>query len=174
MLAVLFASGPAAAQTSPDRIAREMRAEGFTRITAQRTLLGRIRIVGESDRARREVVLDPGTGVILRDYTRRLSPGDRARSEGDEEVGGRARDEADRGGGAGPDDDDGGDDDGDDDRGGGDNGGGNDGGGSGGSGGGSSGSDNDDGDDDNDRDDDDRDDDDRDDDDGDDDDEDDD
>jgi hypothetical protein len=59
---------PAAAAADPvQEIVAEMRAEGFTDITVESTLLGRIRITGETAGERREVVIDRGTGEILRD-----------------------------------------------------------------------------------------------------------
>lgn len=41
---------------------------GYTILTEERTWLGRARIVAEKDGMRREVVFNPGTGEILRDY----------------------------------------------------------------------------------------------------------
>jgi hypothetical protein len=64
--AVLFAS-PSSADVA-DAIARDLEADGYTNIQVERTLLGRIRVTGEGqDGTRREVVVDRGTGEILRD-----------------------------------------------------------------------------------------------------------
>ena len=69
-LAVSFAglSVPAAAQTAADRIVAQLRGQGFDRIRVKRTLLGRVRILARGEDMRREIVLDPSTGAILRDY----------------------------------------------------------------------------------------------------------
>jgi hypothetical protein len=66
----LLAGAPASAQGDiGDQIAAELRAEGYTDVTVERTLLGRVRIVGRMPGRRREVVVDRGTGEILRDLT---------------------------------------------------------------------------------------------------------
>ncbi|MBC7142452.1 MAG: hypothetical protein H5U18_09905 [Rhodobacteraceae bacterium] len=60
---------PAVAATYQDDLERQLRREGY-RITYQkRTWLGRIRIQAMNGLRRREVVLDPSSGEILRDYT---------------------------------------------------------------------------------------------------------
>lgn len=58
------------AQTPQDRIVELLLDQGFQEIRVTRTLLGRTRIVAENDRLRREIVLNPSTGVILRDFLR--------------------------------------------------------------------------------------------------------
>ncbi|MDJ1009305.1 MAG: hypothetical protein QNJ13_15930 [Paracoccaceae bacterium] len=70
VLALTLAGFPAAAQGDAlrDRIVRELRDEGFTEIRMSRTLLGRVRFLGIGPPGRREIVLNPATGVILRDY----------------------------------------------------------------------------------------------------------
>ncbi|QMU60011.1 MAG: hypothetical protein GKR98_07375 [Boseongicola sp.] len=55
-----------------DRIVAELQADGFTEIRISRTLLGRLRFVATSEDARREIVVNPSTGLILRDYLRIL------------------------------------------------------------------------------------------------------
>jgi hypothetical protein len=50
-----------------DDITAEIRDQGFRITRVQRTLLGRVRIIGLSDDYRREVVIDPTTGEIRRD-----------------------------------------------------------------------------------------------------------
>lgn len=64
----LALSGAAVAQSFEDRVVRQLHDLGYTGITVSRTLLGRSRIKGISDEGRREIILDPRTGVILRDY----------------------------------------------------------------------------------------------------------
>lgn len=53
-----------------DRIVRELRGDGYQEIRLFRTFLGRLRFVGEDGRSRREIIVSPTTGVILRDYVR--------------------------------------------------------------------------------------------------------
>jgi hypothetical protein len=59
---------PAYAATSEESIVSELREQGFTRVEIRRTLLGRTRIVATSPTYEREIVLNPASGVILRDY----------------------------------------------------------------------------------------------------------
>lgn len=53
-----------------DRIVRELREDGYDDIRLFRTFLGRLRFIGEDGRSRREIIVSPKTGVILRDYVR--------------------------------------------------------------------------------------------------------
>lgn len=68
--AALVAAGSAAvAQTSPtDQILTILQRRGYVIVTQERTWLGRGRVVAEKDGMHREVVFNPGTGEILRDY----------------------------------------------------------------------------------------------------------
>lgn len=67
-LAILLASaGASQAGDQAERLAAELRTHGFTDVQVTRTLLGRTRIVADSKRGQREIVLDPRTGQILRD-----------------------------------------------------------------------------------------------------------
>lgn len=66
-LAALAAAHPALADGYSDQVARQLRKQGFTRISVQRTLLGRSRIVASGAKGRREIILNPRTGEILRD-----------------------------------------------------------------------------------------------------------
>lgn len=59
---------PAHAAATEDSIVAELRDQGFTRIEIRRTLLGRTRIVATSSAYEREIILNPSSGVILRDY----------------------------------------------------------------------------------------------------------
>lgn len=58
------------AQTLQDRIIAELQEDGFRQIRISRTWLGRLRYLGTKPGARREIVVNPATGVILRDYLR--------------------------------------------------------------------------------------------------------
>lgn len=71
----LAAAQPAAAQDSvptgaelQDAIVAQLQSQGFNRITIGRTFLGRVRITATSDRLEREIIFNPRTGEILRDY----------------------------------------------------------------------------------------------------------
>jgi len=59
---------PAHAAASEDSIVAELRDQGFTRIEIRRTLLGRTRILATSSTYEREIILNPSSGVIIRDY----------------------------------------------------------------------------------------------------------
>ncbi len=60
------------AQGPGDQVAAQLKRMGYAEVTVSRTLLGRMRIVGTSSRYRREIVLDPRNGEILRDLRRPL------------------------------------------------------------------------------------------------------
>lgn len=68
MLALL---GPRAAysqtQAIVDRVVADLRRQGYTDFEVRRTLLGRVIIEAEGPGRKREVVLNPHTGEILRD-----------------------------------------------------------------------------------------------------------
>ena len=69
LMALLLAMpGLAAAQSVQDQIVSQLTAQGFTRIEISRTLLGRVKIEARSARLERELVFNPVTGEILRDY----------------------------------------------------------------------------------------------------------
>ena len=51
-----------------DRIVSQLREDGYTEIRMSRTLLGRIRFLAIGPPGRREIVVHPATGVVLRDY----------------------------------------------------------------------------------------------------------
>ena len=86
---------PAAAQTAEERVVRQLRAQGFDEIEVTRTMLGRVRILAIEDDTLREIVLNPTTGAILRDYWTELDDDD----DDDDDDGGKGR-------GRGGDDDD--------------------------------------------------------------------
>lgn len=114
--------GAALAQDRTEDVLRTLRQQGYDEISVGRTWLGRTRITAEGRPGRREIVLNPNTGEILRDF---WEGGNRT------ERGGAVTDDDSRDDSASDDngsDDHGGDDHGGDD-GGGDDGGGDDGGG---------------------------------------------
>jgi hypothetical protein len=59
---------PARAEPIDEVIVAQLRAQGYSQIVVTRTLLGRIRIDAALGGLRREIVLNPRTGEILRDY----------------------------------------------------------------------------------------------------------
>lgn len=58
---------PAFAQGFADSVVRQLRRQGFATITTERTLLGRVRILAVGNGGRREIILNPRSGEILRD-----------------------------------------------------------------------------------------------------------
>ena len=60
---------PGMAQTAEDRILAALHDQGYEILQKQRTLLGRMWLLAENDEVRREIVFNPGTGEILRDYS---------------------------------------------------------------------------------------------------------
>ena len=69
-LAVAAPPVQAAGETVRDRIVQELREDGYREIRISRTFLGRMRFVAMKRDARREIVVNPVNGVILRDYIR--------------------------------------------------------------------------------------------------------
>lgn len=68
LIAAMALALPAQAEIGGDIVA-QLRAQGFSQITVTHTLLGRVRILAKAGRLAREIVLNPNTGEILRDYT---------------------------------------------------------------------------------------------------------
>ena len=67
-LALGLVTDPALAQSAQDSIVAQLSQQGFRNITVSRTFLGRTRILATSNDLRREIVFNPTTGEILRDY----------------------------------------------------------------------------------------------------------
>ena len=63
----LLTAPMAFAQSYADQIVQQMSAQGFSDITVEITLLGRIRIKGHNGQGLREIIMNPHTGEILRD-----------------------------------------------------------------------------------------------------------
>ena len=80
LLIVLFLllPGLASAQSVQEQIVSQLTAQGFTRIEISRTLLGRVKIEARSPSLDRELVFNPATGEILRDYWQNRSDGSAA------------------------------------------------------------------------------------------------
>ncbi|MDG1376183.1 MAG: hypothetical protein P8P56_04010 [Yoonia sp.] len=58
-----------------DQIISQLTDQGFGNFEVSRTLLGRVRILSKSNTLSREMVFNPVTGEILRDYWYRISGG---------------------------------------------------------------------------------------------------
>lgn len=68
LAAATFSGGAAFALNVQDEIIDQLTAQGFTKVVVSRTLLGRLRFVATNDIYRREIVINPNTGEVLRDY----------------------------------------------------------------------------------------------------------
>jgi hypothetical protein len=79
-LVVMLAFTPifAAAQTVQEQIIAQLTDQGFANFEISRTFLGRVRVVTQSDRLQRELVFNPKTGEMLRDYWEPLEGSDTA------------------------------------------------------------------------------------------------
>ena len=78
LLFLVLAPVPALADRTDDvrdYIVRELREDGYRDIRVSRTLLGRMRFTASRNDARREIVVNPRTGEIIRDYIRFLRSG---------------------------------------------------------------------------------------------------
>lgn len=69
LVAAALAAVPAWGQATVDAVVARLQSEGFEVQQVQETMLGRVRIEAARDGQKREVVVDPTTGEILRDYT---------------------------------------------------------------------------------------------------------
>lgn len=68
LLLALLAALPAAAGTLEQELTRQLRLQGYGQIQISRTWLGRLRLQARSGDLLREIVVNPNTGEILRDY----------------------------------------------------------------------------------------------------------
>lgn len=66
--AITLAPISASADQIRESIVTQLRSQGFTSITVSRTLLGRARVVAQSPTLDREIIFNPVTGEIIRDY----------------------------------------------------------------------------------------------------------
>ncbi len=65
----VFTAGMAIADPISDQVTEALIHQGFAIVSVDRTWLGRLRIVAQSDELRREIVINPHTGEVLRDYS---------------------------------------------------------------------------------------------------------
>lgn len=70
MLALALWVAPALGASVEDQVVAQLQSQGYQDISVNRTLLGRIRIVAVTETEWREIVIDPRTGEILRDFRR--------------------------------------------------------------------------------------------------------
>lgn len=75
---VLAGAGAVRADGVTDTITRQLRQLGYSEITVTRTFLGRDRIVAASPTREREIIVNPRTNEILRDYTESREAGEAA------------------------------------------------------------------------------------------------
>ncbi|HRK43275.1 MAG TPA: hypothetical protein PLH11_09550 [Gemmobacter sp.] len=59
---------PASAESVAETVARQLREQGYQKIETSYTWLGRLRVNAVQGEMRREIVINPNTGEILRDY----------------------------------------------------------------------------------------------------------
>ena len=64
---------PGFATPGQDMVTASLQEQGFEVRLVHWTLLGRIRIIAVSDTVRREIVINPTTGEILRDYSQAIA-----------------------------------------------------------------------------------------------------
>ena len=67
---------------------QSLQSQGFSGIEVSRTWLGRTRIVATGSAGRREIVLNPNTGEVLRDYLDETETETERGREGDGHAGG--------------------------------------------------------------------------------------
>ncbi|WP_373051193.1 hypothetical protein [Thalassovita aquimarina] len=68
IIVMMLAALPAAADGVRDSVVSQLKQQGYQEITVSRTWLGRIRILARRDGERREIIVNPRTGEILRDF----------------------------------------------------------------------------------------------------------
>lgn len=66
--ALVLMASMAMAEPITDRLVQQLYQQGFTEVEVERTWLGRVRIEAEGPQGEREIILNPRTGEILRDY----------------------------------------------------------------------------------------------------------
>ncbi|MDX1782251.1 MAG: hypothetical protein R3256_13175, partial [Thalassovita sp.] len=74
-LAATFFGTAALAQDFKAIVVEQLKSAGFTEIRVSRTWLGRVRVIAQNDKFRRELILNPRTNEILRDVWVNLDNG---------------------------------------------------------------------------------------------------
>ena len=69
LVGAAIGSGPSGASAGrfEESVIAQLKSQGYLSIVAEHTLLGRVRIMGQLASERREIILNPRTGEILRD-----------------------------------------------------------------------------------------------------------
>jgi hypothetical protein len=75
MTAACLLAAPAFASDLVDTVLADLKAQGYANFQINKTWLGRTQIRATSPKMRREIVINPGTGEILRDYWETLDTG---------------------------------------------------------------------------------------------------
>jgi hypothetical protein len=75
LVATLATAGASLADNFSDNIVLQLRQQGYAKIEMKKTWLGRVRILATSADAQREIILNPRTGEILRDFWQPLGGG---------------------------------------------------------------------------------------------------
>ncbi len=65
---VFVSAGMAVAAPIEETVVAQLNEQGYSNISVRRSFLGRILITATSDAGQREIVINPNTGEILRDY----------------------------------------------------------------------------------------------------------
>lgn len=68
---LMLSASMAVAGPVDDAIVQQLQDQGYTAVDVRKTLLGRIRIIAASKTRVREIILNPNSGEILRDYSSR-------------------------------------------------------------------------------------------------------
>jgi hypothetical protein len=68
LAAAVAGAGTAFAGSVVDEVVAQLRDQGFTDIKISTTFLGRTRVLALGNNLRREIIINPRTGEILRDY----------------------------------------------------------------------------------------------------------
>ncbi|WP_151718560.1 hypothetical protein [Gemmobacter serpentinus] len=71
-LSLVLANTPAFAEPMAESIRNQLSAQGYTQIETRYTWLGRLQVMARRSGHQREIVINPNTGEILRDYQERL------------------------------------------------------------------------------------------------------
>jgi uncharacterized membrane protein YgcG len=86
LLALVLAASSASAQSGVvGSIIDALRTEGYGQIDVSKTLLGRTRIEATGSGKHREIVVNPATGEILRDYWELIADGSSSESGSDDD-----------------------------------------------------------------------------------------
>lgn len=72
LLALLSVATPLGAEPLEQELKQQLQAQGYEQIQSSRTWLGRLRLQARSGNLMREIVVNPNTGEILRDYAYRV------------------------------------------------------------------------------------------------------